>query len=51
MSELETRELRETILLGLDISFQRLVQEKRQDNSELAFAHKGQIVRIKADDI
>ncbi|NMB36737.1 MAG: hypothetical protein GX993_01685 [Bacteroidales bacterium] len=51
MSELETRELRETILLGLDISFQRLVQEKRQDNSELAFARKGQIVRIKADDI
>lgn len=51
MSELETRELRETILQGLNITFERLVQEKKQDNSELAFARKGQIVRIKADEI
>jgi hypothetical protein len=48
MSELETKELRDNILNGLNISFQRLIQEKKKNNSELAFSNKGKIVKVKA---
>jgi len=48
MSELETKELRDSILNGLNISFQRLIQEKKKNNSELAFSNKGKIVKVKA---
>ncbi|MFA6713018.1 MAG: hypothetical protein WCR82_03930 [Bacteroidales bacterium] len=51
MSELETRELRENILLGLNITFQKLVQEKKKSNSELAFADKGEVIKVKAVEI
>ncbi len=51
MSELETRELRDNILNGLNISFQRLIQEKKKNNSELAFSNKGKVVKIKATDL
>jgi len=51
MSELETRQLRENILQGLNIAFQRLIQEKKKNNSELAFSDKGKIVKIKASEL
>ncbi|MFA5850708.1 MAG: hypothetical protein WC833_12625 [Bacteroidales bacterium] len=51
MSELETRELRDNILNGLNISFQRLIQEKKKNNSELAFSNKGKVVKIKATEL
>lgn len=51
MSELETRELRETILLGLNITFQKLLQQKKKEDSVLAFADKGEVVNIKAAEI
>ena len=51
MSELETRQLRENILNGLNIAFQRLIQEKKKNNSELAFSDKGKIVKIKASEL
>jgi hypothetical protein len=51
MSELETKELRENILLGLNIAFQRLIKEKKKNNSELAFSNKGRVVRVKATEL
>lgn len=51
MSELETRELRENILLGLNIAFQRLIREKKKNNSELAFSSKGRVVKVKATEL
>ncbi len=51
MSELETKELRDNILNGLNISFQRLIQEKKKNNSELAFSNKGKIVKVKAAEL
>lgn len=51
MSELETRELREDILAGLDLSFEKLVAEKKKTNSELAFAQNGEVVKVKAVEI
>ncbi len=51
MSERESRELRDNILDGLNASFQKLVKEKKKTNSELAFAKKGKLVKVKATDI
>lgn len=51
MSELESRELRDSILSGLNRSFEKLVQEKKRTNSELVFAKKGKVVKVKATEI
>ena len=51
MSELETRALRENILIGLNNTFQKLVLEKKRSNSELAFAEKGKVIKVKAVEI
>ncbi|MDD6104512.1 MAG: hypothetical protein PUB73_07935 [Bacteroidales bacterium] len=51
MSELESRELRDSIISGLNASFQKLVKEKKRTNSEMAFAQKGKIVKVKATEL
>ncbi len=51
MSELESRELRDNILDGLNATFQKLVKEKKQTNSELAFVQNGKLVKVKATNI
>lgn len=51
MSELETRELRDSILMGLHITFQKLLQQKKKENSVFAFADKGEVVNVKAAEI
>ena len=43
--------LREKILKGLQISFEKLVREKSKDDEELVFSENGQIIRVKAKDI
>ena len=47
----DTDILREKILKGIQISFEKLVKEKARDDEELIFSENGQIVRIKAKDI
>lgn len=51
MSEQETRDLRDDILEGLDLSFVKLISEKKKNNSELAFAQDGEVVKVKAVEI
>jgi len=51
MSELETRELRDNILNGLNLSFEKLIQEKKKSNSDLAFSDKGRLIKVKATEI
>ncbi|MDO9679976.1 MAG: hypothetical protein Q8S23_00910 [Bacteroidales bacterium] len=51
MSELETRELRESILNGLNIALHRLIQEKKRSNSELAISTKGKVVKVRASEL
>jgi hypothetical protein len=43
--------LREKILKGLEISFDKLVKEKAKNDEDLIFEENGQIIRIKAKDI
>jgi hypothetical protein len=44
-------ELKEKIRLGLDLTFKKLVQSKRQSDGEFVFFENGKIVKIKARDI
>jgi len=51
MSEIEARELRENIMHGLHQTFEKLIQEKKKTNSDLAFAKNGKLTRVKATEI
>jgi len=51
MSEAEINELREKILQGISVAFQRLVEQKERNGEELVFSQDGKIVRIKAAEI
>lgn len=51
MSEQETKELRENILNGLNLSLHRLIQEKKKSDSELALSNRGKVVKVKATDL
>ena len=44
-------EIKEKLLLGLAISFKKLVQQKALTHGELIFSKEGKIVRIKARDL
>ncbi|MDD2420001.1 MAG: hypothetical protein PHV91_07685 [Bacteroidales bacterium] len=51
MSEIETKELRDNILNGLNIALLRLIQEKKKNNSELAISNRGKVVKIRASEL
>jgi hypothetical protein len=51
MGEKEIVELREKILSGIALAFQRLVEQKSRDNEELVFSQNGKIVKVKARDL
>jgi len=51
MSEIETKELRDNILNGLNIALHRLIQEKKKSNSELAISNKGKVVKVRASEL
>ena len=44
-------EIKEKLLLGLAISFKKLVQQKALTDGELIFSKEGKIIRIKARDL
>jgi hypothetical protein len=47
MTEKDKTEQKEKILLGLELSYQRMLEFKKQKNSELVVMRQGKIVRIK----
>ena len=51
MNDKEIIELREKILKGIALSFDKLVQEKIKTDGELVFSIDGEIVFIKAKDL
>lgn len=48
---IDTVKLREKISKGLDLTFQRLLQQKKAQNGTLIFSENGQIKRVKASNI
>jgi hypothetical protein len=49
--ENNTDVLREKILKGIELAFQRLVEKKSKENSELVFCKNGHIIHVKAKDL
>ncbi|MGX5690935.1 hypothetical protein BDE36_3614 [Arcticibacter tournemirensis] len=50
MTKLEKqKELRERILAGLDLAYDRLIKFKKERNSELVVIKDGKIVKIKPE--
>jgi phage terminase large subunit-like protein len=51
MTEEKSKELRENILKGLDLAYQRLQLSKQKEDGELVFYKDGNIVTVKARDL
>jgi len=47
----DTDIIREKILKGLQISFEKLVKEKAKNDEDLIFSENGEIIRVKAKEI
>ena len=50
-SEIDIQKLREQIRKGLDLTFQKLVKQKKAQNGILVLSENGQIKKINAADI
>lgn len=44
-------ELTEKIKKGLELTFKKLLKEKRQNGGEFVFSENGKIIKVKATDI
>ena len=51
MYEEQSREMRDEILKGLNLSFQKLISEKKKSNSKLAFVEDDKVITVKAVEI
>jgi hypothetical protein len=52
MDKKEVKELREKILKGIALSYERLLEQKKREDGELIFADKdGKIITVKARDL
>ncbi|HEY8936591.1 MAG TPA: hypothetical protein VIM65_15290 [Cyclobacteriaceae bacterium] len=51
MTEKQTEELRDKILKGSQLAFQRLVDRIKLENGTLVFSKNGKIFHIKAKDL
>jgi len=47
MNQEKQYELRDKILAGLEIAYERMLEFKRQKNSEVVVLHEGKIVRLR----
>ncbi|MBW8331269.1 MAG: hypothetical protein K0M40_04540 [Prolixibacteraceae bacterium] len=51
MNTEKVKELREKIIKGLDLTYERLIAAHLKDDSDLVVSRNGKIVRIKAKDL
>ena len=51
MNKDEVKELRDKIIKGIDLAYDRLLTAKQKDDSELVFTRNGKIVKVKAKDL
>lgn len=49
--KLNTTDLRNKILKGLDLAVERLILKEQKEDAELVFSQNGQIVVVKAKDL
>lgn len=51
MSTDSVKELRENILKGIELSFEKLLTSKKKEDADFVFSKNGKIIRVKAKDI
>ncbi len=51
MNEDKVKELRNKIIKGIELAYDRMLAAKQKDDSELVFIHIGKIVKIRAKDL
>jgi len=51
MDKKEIEEIREKILKGMALAYERLVEQKKKEDGELVFSENGEIVTVKARDL
>ena len=51
MDKKEIKEIREKILKGIALAYDRLVEQKKKEDGELVFSQDGEIVTVKARDL
>ena len=51
MPNYKTIELREKILQGVSLAYQKLIKLKQRENAEVAISRNGKIIRIKATEL
>jgi len=51
MNKDKVKELRNKIIKGIDLAYDRLLIIKQKDNAELVFTRNGKIVKVKARDL
>ncbi len=49
--KIDTNNLREKILLGIEKAFEKLVNSKKQNDGILIFSRNGKIVKVKAREV
>ena len=47
----KVKEIRQKIIKGIDLAYDRLLTAKQKDDSELVFTRNGKIVKVKARDL
>lgn len=51
MTKENVKDLREKILLGIELAYSRLLSSKQKDDAELVITRNGKIVKIKAREL
>ena len=51
MANSRANDLRDKILQGVSLAYQRLIQSKQRENAEVAISRDGKVVRIKATEL
>jgi len=51
MNEDKVKELRNKIIKGIELAYDRMLASKQKDDSELVFIRNGKIVKIRAKDL
>ena len=51
MNDTEIKELKEKIIKGLTLAYERLVEQKKKEDGILVFWENGKIIKVKARDL
>ncbi len=51
MEKVDTNDLRDKILIGVSLAYQRLILSKQRENAEIAISRNGKIIKVKASEL